>query len=381
MKPFFKFSPRHVIILSWVNFVAMWLVIALIHGVSEGWWLSTLILYLPRIPWMIPALILTPLSLRITWKAALINVASVLLVLGPIMNWQCGGLASPAVDKTAPRITIVSCNVQSFRPHFDQVVHEINRINPDIVLFQEAFEDHPLVETLFEGWHVDRVDEYLTASKWPVRFQGKCEIGALDRTTVVRYTVATPHGELTICNVHQISPQHEMRDLRPWSIVTGSGVSELNQATVMRDVEALKAREFTRTSKPSSTPTVIAGDFNMPNDSSLFRQHWGDLTDAYAVSAVGYGYTSPCFANKEFLSNCPWAQVDHILATQGIAVERCWIGRSGGSDHRLIAAQFRLPKNGLRSNFERPDPGPAVQKSKFHDQDQGSIGKPKVGSL
>lgn len=340
-------AAKLVTVLSWGNFLALWIVVGLIQGVSERWWLSTVILYLPRIPWMIPAIVLVPVSIRYAWKTSFINLVSILLVLGPVMNWQCGGITLPAVDRSLSRVTVVSCNVQSFKPDFRQIVNEINRINPDIILFQEAFEDHPALETLVEGWHVNRVDEYLAASKWPIRFVEKCEVGALERTTVVRYTVETPEGELTVCNVHQISPRHALTQLKPWSLITGSGVEDVQRETVMRDVEAMKAREFTLTLGQSS-PTLIAGDFNMPNDSSLFRKHWGDLTDAYASAAVGYGYTSPCQTKFVWPNNTPWAQVDHILLTRDLAVERCWIGASGGSDHRLIAAQFRVPKGALK---------------------------------
>jgi len=343
-------AARWILTLSWVNHALLWLVVALIHGVSEGWWLSTVILYLPRIPWMLPALVLLPFSFRQSWKLGLVNVGSVLVVLGPIMNWQCGGMIHSAPDLQAPKITLVSCNVQTFRPNFGQIVHEINRINPDIILFQEAFEDHPLLKTLLEGWHVHRVDEYLAASRWPLRFVDKCELGALERTTVVRYELETPHGMLSLFNVHEISPRHALTTLRPWSIITGAGISDVEQETVMRDVEALKARQFTQTAGELSHPALIAGDFNMPNDSSLFRRHWGDLTDAYSTTAIGYGYTSPCQTNLVWPNNTPWAQVDHILATPEFSIEKCWIGTSGGSDHRLIAAKIRLPRQGLKSD-------------------------------
>jgi vancomycin resistance protein VanJ len=347
-------AARWVTVLSWANFAALWVVIALIHGVSEGWWLSTVVLYLPRIPWILPAIILLPISFRYNWKNGLVNLASVLLVLGPVMNWQCGGLVAPKVDQTALRLTVVSCNVQSFRPDFGQVVSEINRINPDIILFQEAFEDHPLLKTLLDGWNVHHEHEYLAASRWPIQYLDECELGVMERTTVVRYAVETPSGRLIVCNVHQISPRHALTNLKPWTFINGAGIDEVTQDAVMRDVEAMKAREFTQ-SGGKTLPTLIAGDFNMPNDSSLFRKHWGDLTDAYATTAIGYGYTSPCHT-RGWPNNFPWAQVDHILTTPNIPVESCTIGHSGGSDHRLITAQFRLPKQIFSGSETRTAP-------------------------
>lgn len=336
--------PRWVYWLAWGDFAFTWGLIALIQLISEQWWLSTVLVYLPRSIWLIPALIVLGATIRWGWKPALINLGAVLLVLGPVMNWQAGGLAKLDFDPHAYRLTVVSCNVQSFRPDFAQVVNEMHRIDPDVVLFQEAFEDHALVATFFDGWNLHRVDEYLVASKLPLKYVGACFVPGFERVTVVRYEVQTPLGPVSIFDIHQTSPRRSLTDLKPWSILTGSGVETVELETTLREIEAMKTREFTL-EKSAGQPAIMAGDFNMPNDSSLFRQNWGDLRDAYALSAVGYGYTSPCRAAKLWPTNTPWAQVDHILTTHHWQVERCWIGESAGSDHRLIAAQLRLPRH------------------------------------
>lgn len=335
-------TARWVIGLSWANLGILCGLVALLQVVSESWWIGTVVVYLPRIPWIIPSLILLPMSLRTAWKFSVINVVSLLLVAGPIMNLQTGGWFRPSVDHAAYRLTVVSCNVQSFRPDFPQVVNELHRIDPDVVLFQEAFEDHPLVATFFAGWNVHRVDEYLVASKLPLKFIDTGFVRGFERVTAAWYEIETPQGPVALFNIHQTSPRRSLTKLKPWSLVTGSGIDIVQQETTLREVEAQKTREFTL-QKKSRQPAIIAGDFNMPNDSSLFQTYWGDLNDAYSRSAFGYGYTSPCHTSKAWPSNSPWAQVDHILATHHWQVERCWIGKGDGSDHRLMAAQFRLP--------------------------------------
>lgn len=328
---------------AWANFAAMWGVIALIHLGSERWWVTTAIIYLPRIPWLIPSLILIPFSLKYAWKSTFLNLGAVLLVLGPIMNWQCGGLSAPEVDPAAYRLTIVSCNVQTFEPDFPAVVDEINRIKPDVILFQEAFEDHPLLQILLEGWTVHRHDEYLAASKLPLKFVETCHLPSYDRITAVRYELETPSGTIALFNVHQTSPRHSLTELKPWSVLNGAGINLVKNEIVVRELEAIQTRKFTVTGQ-SKLPVLVAGDFNMPNDSNLFQESWGSLVDAYATTAIGYGYTSPCDTKTFWPTNTPWAQVDHILTSRHWQVERCWVGKSGGSDHRLIAAQLRLPQ-------------------------------------
>lgn len=346
-------ATRWVIGLSWANLAAVCCVVALLQLVSESWWVGSMVVYLPRFPWAIPAVILLPISLRMAWKFSFVNLAALLLIAGPVMNFQTGGWFRPAIDHDAYRLTVVSCNVQSFRPDFPKVINELHRIDPDVVLFQEAFEGHPLLASFFEGWNVHSVDEYLIASKLPLKFIDTGYVHSFERVTVAWYEVETPQGPVALFNIHQTSPRRSLRKLKPWSFVTGAGVEIVNEETTLREVEALKTRQLTL-QKAKGQPAIMAGDFNMPNDSSLFQTHWGDLQDAYARASVGYGYTSPCHVSKSLWpENSPWAQVDHILATHHWQIERCWIGKSDGSDHRLMAAQLRLPKKFVKE--EKPD--------------------------
>lgn len=318
----------------------VWVVLAL---VSERWWLGTVFVYLPRSPWMFPAFLLTALSCRFSPLSIAVNAVTILVVAGPVMNYQARSLvSSPAIDDTRPLIRVLSCNIQGFRPHFPDVVAEIQRIDPDVIAFQEVFNDHELVEELFAEWNVQRVDEYLVASRWPLKHLETCYVAGFDRVTATRFEVTSPDGVFEIVNVHQTSPRRSLTGLSPWTFVTGDGLERLERHTVLRDIEADKTRECVdRVAR--GRPVVVVGDFNMPTDSSLFQQHWGDLTDAYATSTTGYGYTSPCGTQKLWPANTPWAQVDHILASRDWQIQRCWTGHSAGSDHRLMAAILRLP--------------------------------------
>src|SRR5690606_26602976 len=98
--------------------------------------------------------------------------------------------------------------------------------------------------------------------------------------------------------------------------------------------------EFLDTVDPDM-PLLVVGDFNMPVTSSLFQQHWGDLTSAFDAAGWGYGYTAPCHTNgNHWPRNVPWLRIDHILLSAHWDPTDCWIGTSAASDHRCIAARI-----------------------------------------
>ena len=192
-----------------------------------------------------------------------------------------------------------------------------------------------MLATLFEGWNVHRVDEYLVASKLPLKFISTTFVPGFERVTAVRYEVETPLGPVAVFNVHQTSPRRSLTQLKPWSPLIGSGIETVEQETTLRDVEAMKTRAFT-VPEGLDHPVLIAGDFNMPNDSSLFRRHWGSLQDAYALTGVGYGYTSPCSQGKIWPGNTPFpsptATAPAPTTNSYLTATRFWLERTEGPD-------------------------------------------------
>jgi endonuclease/exonuclease/phosphatase (EEP) superfamily protein YafD len=75
---------------------------------------------------------------------------------------------------------------------------------------------------------------------------------------------------------------------------------------------------------------LIAGDFNLPPESAIFRASWGGYTDAFPAAGCGYGYTK--------FTRWWGARIDHVLAGAGWQVRDCTVGPDVGSDHRPVLA-------------------------------------------
>ena len=330
--------------LSWANLSALMVVSGLLFLVSENWWLGTVLTYLPRTPYLSPAMGLLVASLFWHRPSIAVNLISVAVVLFPLMGFVIPLNQSDPVEsgRKSLQLKIVSCNVQRFRPNFQQVLNEIQAIAPDIIALQEASPVSPLLEEFCRDWHVVHHDNYWVGSRYPVKQIASCDTNAFDRTAGIAVEILTPAGPIVLGDIHQMTARRGLTSLSISSIAIGSGLPELEDFELERDVESIEIREFVDSVR-SEKPLLVVGDFNTPTTSVLFQRHWGDLQSAFDVAGFGYGYTSPCKGNRFWPDGLPWVRIDHILCSAEWRISSSQIGKSDGSDHRLITATLRLP--------------------------------------
>jgi endonuclease/exonuclease/phosphatase family metal-dependent hydrolase len=326
--------------LSWLNLAAVVLVLVLLCVVSERWWLSGVLTYLPRAPYAFPGILLTVGSLFACRNVLWVNLVSLVLVAGPIM-----GLSVPlgqTFDSSPARLTLrmASGNVQEGKPSLLRLVEEVRRYEPDLVCFQETARGCEALDEQFADWDRIHLGAFFVASKYPLRVIDHCKSSAFDRWTSVLVEVETPAGAILIANTHLMTPRHGATGLTAMSILNGTGVDEFEIHQQLRDLEVSQTREFL--TDYADQPLIVAGDFNMPTTSSKFADGWGDFTSAFEAAGTGYGYTSPCNTNRLWPANTPWMRIDHILTNDAWRAEACHIGTRDGSDHRVIFAELSL---------------------------------------
>jgi endonuclease/exonuclease/phosphatase family metal-dependent hydrolase len=335
-------AAKNVAVLSWVNLagiVALW---GALWGVSDQTWFGTVLLYLPRSPYLLPACLLSLAAGVWNRRALCINLLAAAIVLGPIMGWHGNPLLLGRIPPRADdELCVVTCNVQGFQPDFDQVVAELEQIQPDLVAFQEALHDDPRLDAYFRNWHVVRTAEYLVASKFPLQFAGQCESPASERTLGIRVLVDAPQGKFLAYCLHFATPRQGLNRLRSLSGLARGAIKAVERESRLRGDEAGLGRMFVGEGNPE-LPALVMGDFNLPSDSRIFQSYWGDLIDAHAAAGWGYGYTSPCHTHRFWPEGSPWVRIDHILTDDRFQVHHCQVGANNGSDHRLITARVQL---------------------------------------
>ena len=170
-------AARLVHTLSWINLAAVVIALLLICVVSERWWLSALLTYLPRQLYALPALVLLPASLLLCRRVAWINAFAALLVVGPIMGLTMP-VGSPAATAAARPLRIVSGNLQQGQGSLRKLLREIEVYRPDILIFQEAAQGTEPLEEVFADWERVHLQSFLVVSRYPLRVVDHCRAKA-----------------------------------------------------------------------------------------------------------------------------------------------------------------------------------------------------------
>jgi hypothetical protein len=87
----------------------------------------------------------------------------------------------------------------------------------------------------------------------------------------------------------------------------------------------------------NSTPLVIGGDFNLPVESTIFRDHWTQFTDAFENRGNGLGWSK---REGRWLR----IRIDHLLTLpNGVRPQRIEVGPTYQSDHLPVIGDFAWP--------------------------------------
>jgi endonuclease/exonuclease/phosphatase (EEP) superfamily protein YafD len=149
---------------------------------------------------------------------------------------------------------------------------------------------------------------------------------------IVRAVVSTPAGPIRIGLVHLATPRGALDNYFSLRSLLRQGPNT-RANVVERDQESLLARAWIVSGK--ELPTIVAGDFNLPVESAIYRRHWGDMRNAFSRTGVGTGYTK----HTRF-----WGvRIDHVLASGEIGTHGSFVGGDVGSDHLPLIADLVLP--------------------------------------
>jgi len=142
---------------------------------------------------------------------------------------------------------------------------------------------------------------------------------------VVRFLLDGPRGPIRAANLHLETPRKGLEGL-----MSGNR-RRMRNNTEIRGVESRLARSWVG---EGSGPLVVLGDFNTPVESRIFRQHWGDLADAFSAAGFGLGMTK--------YNGWIRVRIDHVLANDQWRVDRARVGADAFSDHRPLLVDLTL---------------------------------------
>ena len=314
--------------------------------VGESWWLTTVALYLPQVVLLIPVFALAiPLALVGPRRLLLLQAAAAWVVLFPIMGLtlSCPTWATPG----APRLRVLSFNVDSGARSIPGMVAEIQAARPDVVLLQEsATAVNDAVAAALPAFETRTSTQFFVASRYPIvdlYEPPKVEASGVNRSPrFVRATLDTSLGRLDVYNVHPISPRDALDSVHGDGLLVGlrtGAVFEGDRRVITRNtvLRRIQVQLIADLAAASPNPVLIAGDTNLPHPSRIFADHLGRWRDGFPTVGRGFGYTFPVSRRG------PWMRIDRILAGSELRFLEFGVGRGRGSDHHCVWADIEGP--------------------------------------
>lgn len=289
---------------------------------------------MPRWLWLLPLLVLLPLSLRHR-RLWVLPLLTVLFILGPLMGFNVPWRGMMRGQRQGQKIRLLTCNVHRLELDISALDGFIIASDPDVVVLQDysGWDDSPVLRS---GWNVYRMGEIFIASRFPIRDVHNFDLESVagdDDSELLRHSgsaacfdLQVPNGIVHVLNIHLASPHSAFRVLatRPWK-----GIWKLRTNSARRWNECVRISDYVSTLKG---PIIVAGDFNTLSESPIYRHFWSKYEEAFTTSGWGYGYThySPLTA----------LQLDHILCGPGVECAACQLGPACGTPHRPMIADL-----------------------------------------
>jgi endonuclease/exonuclease/phosphatase (EEP) superfamily protein YafD len=301
---------------------------------ADQWWLVTLAMFGPRWVWAVPLAILVPAAVVIRPRALGPLLIATIVVLVPVMGF-C--LTWPALDGgTAGGFSfrVLTCNTNGTALRPDALAEFIIATRPDVVALQEGDVRSLPAETWPDGWSLRTT----VASRYPLREVEKLGAELLGGDGfVTRFDLETPGGLVHFFNLHLETVRDGLEAVlsskrRPWRAAPSLDANIALRARESDMASVWVGRSAAPVGRGDCEPVLVAGDFNMPTDSSIYRRFWSPYTNAFSATGLGFGYTK--------FTRWHGIRIDHILAGPGWRCRRCWVGPDIGSDHRPVVADL-----------------------------------------
>jgi endonuclease/exonuclease/phosphatase (EEP) superfamily protein YafD len=262
----------------------------------------------------------------VTRKRALAAVA-VALALGNVV-WV-SDMYRTGTPEVAPAgaatMHLVTANMLLDNPDVAGFAADLVRTDADVIALQEVTPQH-LVDLraagLLDAYPHQVLDPHpkfhgsAILSRLPIAAGGPIDVAGSPMTQA---DIVTAAGPVRVVNVHTVAPVNE-ENTPIWQAQMGA-------------LAGLAGR--------TSTPVVMAGDFNATGDhepmDELLAAH--GLRDAFAEVGRGVGATWPQWDGPMI----PLMRLDHVVVTDTVAVLSVQVQDSPGSDHRRLSVELAFP--------------------------------------
>lgn len=310
--------------------VVVW---AVLWTLGDRWWPATVYLFGPRWVVLLPLALLVPAAALLRPRLLLPLLAAAVVMLFPVMGLRTGWRALLPGGGGEGALRVVSFNAAGETWAAERLIARVAEWRPQAVAVQECTDRVAEALGRLSGWTQRRDGQLCLLSRFPVRsaevmdrsrFDLVRDAGIGGTSAAVRYTLDAPGGPVQLVNLHLETPRKGLEG------VLRNDNSRVEANAIARGIES---RVVARWAVQGQIPLVVAGDFNLPVESRIYRESWGAFTNAFSRAGRGFGFTR--------FNGWIRVRIDHVLAGPGWRVERAFVGPEVGSDHRPVVADLR----------------------------------------
>lgn len=307
-----------------------------VYAGDRWWWLAFMnnfapYYFLPLVPIFGVALIFR--------KWHMVVRLSPVLIIGLVWfapRWLPKNLAL-ANDKQD--VTVVTFNVLPFNNQLDEVVNWLHASDTDIVLLQELDEQSAdyLINGLGDAYLHDTLPgNQLTFSHYPIISAETIELAGW---WARRLVLGINGQEIAIYNIHLALPT---QDNAHFYVPINSGFVQLalKYNPTWRDIQVGILLEVLA---EENLPYIVAGDFNMSDQTIIYNQLAAAMNDAFLEAGIGLGATWPTSVATGLPDFMPaLVRIDYVWHSHEIVALSAAVGPRLGSDHLPLSAHLRI---------------------------------------
>lgn len=331
-----------VTLLSWGYALILGIFLLMKFGIGDRFWLiGGLGNFMPYC--FIPLIVLVALSLALRSKAALITTVPLLLI-GFLMfvGYFIPKRPAPA---TNPTIRITTINAYRSNRSLSSTINFITNINPDLVMMQEVPPNQVLpllyrMSTIYpyesSRAGVDALSSNMLFSRYPILVTE--DLQQLDSVhTQQRYVILYEGQQVSLYNIDLALPAGKSR--LPLGGFLADFAFGYNDQARNEEIRRL----LTRIAK-ETTPFLVAGDFGMTDQTSIYREVTRLMGDSFRETGIGLGGTWPVGEVEGIMPAFipPLLRVDYIWHSSGFRTIEARLGSKIGSDHLPLYATLEV---------------------------------------
>lgn len=327
--------------LLWGYLALLAMIAALVQWTGDNWWFGTVLLFGPRWIFAVPLALLLPcvlLPLRLSRLRALLPpwLAATALLAWPVMGWHPHAVSRPPLEPTDLRLLSYNIGNESLSSYatvrLSNLRWLVDFVRADIALFQECSASEEELRVAFPEFDVHAGFDACLVTRYTITqndprdredFRAQHGSGVIDR-----YELLTPRGPISVLNLHLATVRKGMEQILNDPLGLPAALDSVNS---LRRKESAAARAWAAHAR---APQIIAGDFNMPQESRIYRAYWRGYGNALADCGGGYNYTK--------VSGKSGIRIDHVLYDSAMVCTSAYVLSALGGDHRPVFATLRL---------------------------------------